>query len=209
MIRMMQLGACFVDLGRVQRHSERRADVGRRERVPERDPPRHARRLAEAAAGEQAPEAPDDVAERDPRREDVAGRPQRQADAPDVDQRDDDGEDQAAVEDPARPRQRQQLARVRDEHLGVGQEQQQLGADEGADDDVDAEVEDAVGVEASCFRPHHRQLQAEQIRRRQQDAVGVDGDRTELKQSWIHACLRSAYRESSSPRRPRWPSRQR
>jgi hypothetical protein len=54
--------------------------------------------------------------------------------------------------------------RVRDEHLGVGQEQQQLGADEGADDDVDAEVEDAVGVEASCFRPHHRQLQAEQIR---------------------------------------------
>ena len=46
----------LVELRRVQRHAERRADVGGRERIRERDRPRHVRRLAVAAAGEQAAE---------------------------------------------------------------------------------------------------------------------------------------------------------
>ena len=96
----------------MQRHAERRADVGGRERIGERDPPRQRRRLAVAAAGEQAAEAADDVAERDARREDVARRPERQPDLADVPERDGDGEDQAAVEDAARAGERQQLARV-------------------------------------------------------------------------------------------------
>ena len=107
------LGARLVELRRVQRHAERRADVGGGERIGEGDRPRHRRRLAVAAAGEQAPEPADDVAERDARREHVAGRPQRQAGAADVPQRDGDRENQAAVEHAARARQRQQLARVR------------------------------------------------------------------------------------------------
>ena len=52
------------------------------------------------------------MAERDPRREHIARRPQRQADATDIPQRDDHSEDQPAVEDAARARQRQQLARI-------------------------------------------------------------------------------------------------
>ena len=70
------------------------------------------RRLAVAAAGEEAAEPADDVAERDAGREHVARRPERQADAADVPERDDDGEDQAAVEHAARARERQQLARI-------------------------------------------------------------------------------------------------
>ena len=101
-----QLGARLVQLRRVQRHAERRADVGGGERIGERDAHGTRRRLAVAAAGEQAAEAADDVAERDARREHVAGRPQRQADAADVPERDDDREDQAAVEHAARARQR-------------------------------------------------------------------------------------------------------
>ena len=63
---------------------------------------------------------------------------------PDVPQRDDDGEDQPAVEHAAGARERQQLARVGGERPEVGDQQQQLRADQRADDDVDAEVEDAV-----------------------------------------------------------------
>ena len=161
--------------------------------------PRHGRRLAVAAAREEAAEAADDVAERDARREHIAGRPQRQAGAADVPERDDDREDQAAVEHAARARQRQQLARIGAERAEVGDEQQQLRADQRADDDVDAEVEHARLVEAARLGADHRELQAEQVGGGQQDAVGVDviaESESELKQSWIHACLRRACRES-------------
>ena len=105
-----QLGARFVQLRRMQRDAERRADVGRGERIGERDRPRHRRRLAVAAAGEKTSEPPDDVAERNARREDVARRPQRQPDAADVPERNDDGDDQAAVEHAARTQQVEELA---------------------------------------------------------------------------------------------------
>ena len=97
------LRARLVQLRRMKRHVERRADVGGGERIGERDRPRHAGRLAVAAAGEETPEASDDVAERDARREHVARRPERQADPADVPERDDDGDDQPAVEHAARP----------------------------------------------------------------------------------------------------------
>ena len=82
------------------------------------------------------------------------------------------------------------------ERTKVRDQQQQLGADERADDDVDAEIQDADGVETTRLRAHHGELQAEQVRRGEQDPVGVDGDRPQLKQSWIHACQPPACRES-------------
>jgi hypothetical protein len=93
------------------------------------------------------------MAERDTWREDVGRRPQRQADLPDVPQRDDDGEDEAAVEDAAGAGEREELARIGGERPEVGDQQQQLRADQRADDDVDAEVEDAIRVEAARLRP--------------------------------------------------------
>src|SRR3989442_14495008 len=170
----------------MQRNAERRPDVALRERIGERDHPRLRRRFAGAAARKQTSEASDDVGERDARREFVARRPQRETDAPDVPERDDDGEDEAAVEHAARTRQREQLVRIRLERPEIGDQQQQLRADERADDDVDAEVEHAVRVEAARLRANHRELQADQIRRGEQDAVRVQRDRPELKQSWIH-----------------------
>ena len=71
----------------------------------------------------------------------------------------------------------------------VGDQQQQLGADERADDDVDAEVEDALRVEAARPRADQRELQAEQIGRRQQHAVGVDGEPARP-QTVLDACCR-------------------
>ena len=103
---------------------------------------------------------------------------------------------QAAVEHAARPRQRQQLRRIGPKRPEVRDEQQQLRADERADDDVDAEVEHADRVEAARLRADHGELQTEQVRRGEQHAVGVDGDRAEVKQSWIHASEPPAYRES-------------
>src|SRR5207247_8041315 len=52
-----RLGARFVELRRMERDAERRADVGRGERIRERDAPRLHRRLAVTAAVEQTAEA--------------------------------------------------------------------------------------------------------------------------------------------------------
>ena len=153
------------------------------------------RRLPVTAAGEQAAETADDVAQRDARRKHVARRPQRQADPPDVHERHGDRQDQPSIEDAARSQQCEQFARIRPEGAEIGEEQQQLGADECADDDVDAEVEDAICVQAAVLRPDHGELQAEQVRGGQQHAVGVqrelphDWDRPELEQFWIHMSL--------------------
>src|SRR5207248_942815 len=129
----------------------------------EREPPRLRRRFAVAASGEQAAKPPDYMAQRDSGREDIARRPQRQADAADVPKRDDDGDDQAAVEDAARPGQREQLARIGAERFEIGDEQQELRPDESADDDVDAEVEDAVRIESASFGADHREFEAQKI----------------------------------------------
>ena len=107
-----RLGARLVELRRVQVDVQRRAGVGERERIGEDDAPRHRRLLAVAAAGEEAADPADDVAEGDARREHVGRRPHRQLVAADVPQRDDHREDQPAVEDAARLRQRQQLPRI-------------------------------------------------------------------------------------------------
>ena len=107
-----QLGRRLVQLRGMQRHAERRADVGGGERIGERDAPGQRRRLAVAAAREQAAEPPDDVAERDARREHVAvvhsGSPTLRM----YQQRDDHREDQSAVEHAAGAGERQQLARI-------------------------------------------------------------------------------------------------
>ena len=84
------------------------------------------------------------------------------------------GENQAAVEHASGASEGDQLGRVADEGAEVGDDQQQLRADERADDDVDPEVQHARLVEALAWRAHHGQLQAQQIRRGQQHAVGVD-----------------------------------
>src|SRR5204862_4067825 len=118
--------------------------------------------------------------------------PQRQADAADVHQRDRDGDDQAAVEHSARSQQREQLARIGAERIEVGDQQQQLGADQRADDDVDAEVEHPVRVEAAVVRADDSQLQPQQVGGSKQDTVGVqsnladDRDRSQLQQLRVH-----------------------
>ena len=191
-----ELRARLIQLRRVKRDAERRADIAGRKWVGERNGPRFRRRLAEAAAGKKAPEAADDVAERDSRRKHIARRPEREADATDVPQRDRDREDQPAVEYAALAREVQQLRRVGAKRREVRDEQKQLRADERGDDDVDAQIENARLVEPACFCPADCQLQAEEIGRRQQDAVGVNRDRAEFKQSWIHGCPYRACRES-------------
>src|SRR5437763_3757162 len=178
----------------MQRYAERRPDVAGGKRIGERDSPWLCRRFAVAAAGEETAEAADDMSERNAWRKDVARRPERQTDPTDVPQRDNDSDDEAAVEDAARSRQCQELARVGCVRSEVGDDQQQLRANERADDDVDAEVEHAVRVEAAVLRPNARELQTQQVRRGQQNAVRVDRNRSEererprqLKQSWVHA----------------------
>jgi hypothetical protein len=54
-----------------------------------------------------------------------------------------------------------QLTRCLPELLEVDDQQQQLRADQRRDDDVDAQVEDARGVEPPTLRAAHRQPQAE------------------------------------------------
>src|SRR5207302_7909525 len=105
---------------------------------------------------------------------------------------------------------------VAPERLKVRDEQQQLRADERADDDVDAEIHYAIGVEAALPCADQRELQTEQIRGGQQDAIGIDCQRSEVrnrpgqfKQLWIHARLVPAYRELSRSRRQKWRSRRR
>ena len=132
------------------------------------------------------------MAERDARRERVRDAPHRQAVPPQVPDRDRDGGDQPAVEHAAGPHQRHQLARILPERVEVDDQQQQLGADQRADDDPDAQVHDPVGVEAARPRTHQRELQAEQVGGRQQHAVGVDGEPADLKQYGMHVVVPSA-----------------
>ncbi len=195
------LRAGFVELRRVQVHVERRAGVGQRERIGEDDAPRHRGLLAVAAAGQEAAEPADDVAEGDARREDVRRRPHRQLVPADVPQRDDDGQDQPAVEDAARLRQREQLRGVAREQPPVLVEQQQLGADQGADDDPDAQVHHPVTVQAAGPGADERQPQAGQIAERQQESVAVEGDGAELKQAREHGIRFGACRRSAGRRR--------
>src|SRR5260221_3729284 len=140
----------------MQRDAERRADVARGKRIGERDARRLAGRLAIAAAGEEASEAADDMPQCNPGREDVARRPKRQTRAPDVAERDHHCENEAAVEHAPDAHQRQELARVGRERLEVDDEEQQFRADERADDDVDAEIEDAIAVDFKSDRKSTR-----------------------------------------------------
>src|SRR5207237_1306751 len=92
-----KLGASLVQLRGVEWDAKRRADVGGRIRVGKDDAPRLGGWPAVAAAGEEAPETPDDVAKRDAGRKDIARRPQRKTRAADIPQRDTHGRNQAAV----------------------------------------------------------------------------------------------------------------
>ena len=127
-----QLGPGLVELRRVQRDAERRADVGGGQRVGEVTAHGTSVGLAVAAAGGEAAEPAGDVAERDARREHIAGRPERQAVSGDVPEGHADREDQAAVEHAARPGQRQQVGRRAAELVEVDDQQQQLRADQRA-----------------------------------------------------------------------------
>ena len=111
-----QLRAGFVELRRVERHVERRADVLRRGLAVEGDRPRHRRRPAEAAAGEEAAEAADRRGRaRSPARTRRSSSRSASGAAADVPERDDDRGDQAAVEHAARAHQVQQSRRARGE----------------------------------------------------------------------------------------------
>ena len=39
-------------------------------------------------------------------------------------------------------------------------------------------------------RPHQRELESQQVRGGQRDAVGVDGEAAEIKQDWVHDGVR-------------------
>ena len=198
-----QLGARLVELRRVERHAERRADVLGGELAVKRDRPRHGRRPAEAAAGEQAAEPADDVAERDARREHVGDRPHRHLVPPQVPERDHDRRDQSAVEHAGRADQVHQPGRAQRELVVIDDQQQQLGADQRADDDPDAEVHDPVRIEPAGAGPHQRELQAEQVGGGQQQAVGVDREAGDLKQNGMHAVVRGRSCRAARARR-RW-----
>ena len=103
---------------------------------------------AVAAAGQQAAQPADDVAERDARREQIGRRPHRQTVAAAEPEPDRHGDDQPAVEHAGRARERQDLARLLAEVVEIDDDQHQLGADERRDDEVDPEVHDPRGVEA-------------------------------------------------------------
>jgi hypothetical protein len=99
--------------------------------------------------------------ERDARREGVARVPHVQPVPPHVPERHEHRRDQSAVEHAARSRQRQQLTGVAAVVVELDDVQQELGADEGADDDVDAQVEHPRRVETARLGALHREAQAE------------------------------------------------
>jgi hypothetical protein len=80
--------------------------------------------------------------------------------AMDVPEGDGDRRYQPSIEDTSRPRKREEIGRRGAELVEVRDEEQQFGADQGGDDDVNAEVEDAVGIESPPARPNPRELQA-------------------------------------------------
>ena len=136
-----QLRARFVDLRRMERDVQGRADVGCRKRIGERDGPRHRRRPAVAAAGHEASDPPDHVPQRDARGEHVARRPERQFVPPDVPEGHERRRDEAAVEHAARARKHENFIGVVAEVVEIDQKEQELRADQGGDDDVHAQVE--------------------------------------------------------------------
>ncbi len=173
------------------------------ELVVERNPPGHRRRLAKAAAGEEAAEPADDVAERDPRREDIGHRPGGHLVAPHVPERDGDCRDQSAIEDTCGAKQVEELLPVPPELVALDDDEHQLGADEGADDDPDAQIHDLVRVEAALSTPDDRELEAKQVRGCEQQPVRVDREPANLKQDGMHVCVRGrSYRGARGSRQP-------
>ena len=104
--------------------------------------------------------------------------------ATDVPEGNHEREDQPAVEHATRPEQRQ---RILPEMVEIDHHQQQLRTDEGAEDNGDAEIHDAVAVEAACAGAHDRELQTDQIRAGQQDAVREYGEGA-LDQTGVETC---------------------
>jgi hypothetical protein len=102
---------------------------------------------------------------------------------PDADQ---DGGDQPAIEHAARTQQGGELLPTAGEVLEVDNEQQRLGADKRADDHPDAEVHDPRVIEARCLGAPDGHPQAEQIGGGEQHAVGINGERSRVKQDWMH-----------------------
>ncbi len=184
----------------MQRNTERGSDVCRGKRVGEHHGPRHVSRFAIAAACSQAAESPGDVPQGDAGREDIAGGPERHPMTGDVPEGDADCEEQPAVKHASQPREIQQVARVL-ELIEVDDEQEQLGADKRGNDDVDPEVQHPVRVQSPFLCPPHRQAEAEQVGGGQQDAIGIDGERSEFKQLWIHVFVPDQAARGSSARR--------
>ena len=196
-----QLGAGFVQLRRVQRHTQRRADVLRGVLVVKCDRPGHVRLPAEAAAGKQTAHPADDVSERDAGGEHVRHRPHRHPMPAQIPQGDRHRGDEAPVKDPPGAEQIEELGGVRRVLVELDNEEEQLRADQRADDDPDPQIHHAVGIEAPRPCAHQRELQTQQVRRSEQDAVGVDREAPDFKQDWVHVVARCrSYRAG-----PGWP----
>ncbi len=179
----------------MERNVQRRADVRRGKRIGKRDRPWHVGRAAVAASRHQAAESANHMAEGDPRREHIARGPEGQLVAPDIPERDERGRDETAVEHTARPGEHENLVGVVAEIVEIDEEQEQLGAYQGRDDDVDAEIQQASGIESGLAASHDGELQAGEIRGSQHDAVRVDRQRPDaedfgnFKQSRVHVPL--------------------
>src|SRR5262245_29757290 len=120
----------------------------------------------------------------------------------DVPERDSNRSDQPSVEDTSRAQKGEEVGYREVKLIEVRDEQQQFRADKSGDDDVNAEIEDAVGIESPSLSSYSRELQAEQIRGGEQDAVSWNRDRPDAKQLWIHdGSLPPVNRESSMRRR--------
>ncbi len=160
-------------------------------------------RAAVAAAREEAADASDDVAERDAGREHVA-RPSQ------IGMRWRRMHQSATIDARAsgRRRTRRPTARATAARAGSGRSIPQSTISSISFAPISALMmiqmpRSMIRVESRprCARADQRQLQPEQVGQRQQQAVAVDGEPAEFKQSWVHVAPPGAYRESAGRRR--------
>ena len=155
--------------------------------VLEDDGPGRGAFAAVAAAGAEAADPAEAVAHGQGRGDEIGRLPGRDLLAVEVPQGVDRAEGQAALEDAARPGQREELLGVADVVGDVAHEQDELGADERDDDGVEGGVHDLVGVEAGFLRLDVDEPQAQGDADGHHEAVGVDGQGADLYEDGEHS----------------------
>ncbi len=160
-----------IELRRMQRDAERRADRVVGKLVGERHRERPMALLAVAAAGREAAPTADGLAERDRRRAHVGDRPRGQVVPPHVDDGRRRGRDQAAVEDAARAQDLDEVLRVGGVALPLDGDEEGLGPEDRRGEDVERQVEDLLVRQAGREGLAAQQPDPREIGDREDDAV--------------------------------------